>query len=92
MLARRLQMHRRLCLPPDRGLSEFCLLTVADVTAVVRALLDKQFASDPLSIRLKDSIDILAPYFVEPFRPLPVNWLGTNNIQSSLHHTAVEEA
>ena len=43
-------------------------LTTADVVAAVRALPDKQCASDPLPTRLlKDNVDLLVPFLVETF-------------------------
>jgi len=54
--------------PPDCQFSEFRALTIADVTAAVRLLPDKQCSSDPLPTRLlKTSIDVLAPFLVELF-------------------------
>ena len=48
--------------------TEFSLVTVETVVAAVRALPDKQCASDPLSIRLfKAIVDILAPFLVDLF-------------------------
>jgi len=56
--------------PPGCLLAEFRLLTVADLTAAVRALPDKQSASDPIPTSLlKSCIDVLSPFLVQMF-----NW------------------
>jgi len=54
--------------PPGCLLAEFRLLTVADVTAAVRALPDKRSASDPIPTSLlKSCIDVLSPFLVQMF-------------------------
>jgi len=54
--------------PPGCSLPVFRQLNVADVVAGVRALPDKQCASDPMPTRLlKENVDVLAPFLVELF-------------------------
>ena len=54
--------------PSHCSMSDFRSLVEDDVITAVRALPDKQCASDPLPTRLlKDSADILAPFLVELF-------------------------
>ena len=54
--------------PPGCLLAEFRLLTVADLTAAVRAVPDKQSASDPIPTSLlKSCIDVLSPFLMEMF-------------------------
>ena len=54
--------------PSDCRLREFQPLVTGDIVAAVRALPDKQSASDPLPTRLlKENADILAPFVVELF-------------------------
>ena len=54
--------------PLGCSLTAFRPLTVADVIAGVRALPDKQCASDPLPTHmLKDNVDVLAPFLVDLF-------------------------
>lgn len=54
--------------PPGCHLGDFRLLSIDDVTAAVRQLPDKQCSSDPLPTRrLKDNVDLLAPFLVELF-------------------------
>jgi len=59
------------CFVPVRSgcnFTEFSLVTVNNVVAAVRALPDKQCASDPLPTRLlKANVDISALFFVELF-------------------------
>ena len=53
---------------PGCSLADFRLVTVDDVVSAVRALSDKQCASDALPTRLlKDNIAILAPFLTELF-------------------------
>jgi hypothetical protein len=53
---------------PGCSLFQFHPLTVEDVVAAVRALPDKQSASDPLPTNLlKNNVDVLAPFLVELF-------------------------
>jgi len=51
-------------LPPGCSLFNFRLLTIDEVTAYVRALPDKQSASDPMPTHLLNGM-MLAPFFVE---------------------------
>jgi len=54
--------------PPGCSMFDFRSLTVDNVVTAVRALPDKQSASDPFLARLlKDNVGILAPFLVEQF-------------------------
>ena len=54
--------------PPGCSMFDFRSLTVDNVVTAVRALPDKQSASDPFLTRLlKDNVGILAPFLVELF-------------------------
>jgi hypothetical protein len=54
--------------PPGHSLIDFLRLSVADVTAAVHRLPDKQCAADPLPTSLlKENVDILAPFLTELF-------------------------
>ena len=66
--------------PPGCSFVQFRRLTADDVIAAVRALPDKQCASDPLTTRLlKENVDALAPFMVELFNKS----LSTGSVPSS---------
>lgn len=66
--------------PPGCSLVCFQSLSVAGVASAVRALPDKQSASDPVPTRLlKDNVDVLAPFLVELFN----RCLSTGSVPSS---------
>ena len=66
---------------------EFRSLTFDNIITAVRALPDKQSASDPfLTHLLKDNVGILASAITcRAVQPLSLNGLGSDIIQSGLH-------
>lgn len=72
--------------PPDCRLIVFRPLTGDDVAFAVRALPDKQSASDPFPTRLlKDNVDCLAPFIVELFN----RCLSTGSVPTSFRATHI---